>query len=273
MKISIITINYNNYDGLKKTVNSVISQTCKNFEWIVIDGGSIDGSRELIEQYQSEMVFWCSESDRGIYHAMNKGIAKAHGEYLQFLNSGDVLESNSVIERILPYLKGGELYIANMFFDSHLGVPVVKPELLSSQQLLHTLIFKGIMHPVSFIKKDNFIRFGLYREDFRIISDWWFFYQLIVLHNISVSYIPVVAVVFNEDGISSTQHSIDSDEKSRLWDNNIALGQLTTFYKDNYDIVKALKANKMFFGLFRLYFFFYRKMNSVIKWKKRKYSF
>ena len=72
MKISIITINYNNYDGLKKTVNSVISQTCKNFEWIVIDGGSIDGSRELIEQYQSEMAFWCSESDRGIYHAMNK---------------------------------------------------------------------------------------------------------------------------------------------------------------------------------------------------------
>ena len=129
------------------------------------------------------------------------------------------------------------------------------------------------MHPVSFIKKDNFIRFGLYREDFRIISDWLFFYQLIVLHNISVSYIPVVAVVFNEDGISSIQHSIDSDEKSRLWDHNIALGQLTTFYKDNYDIVKALKANKMFFGLFRLYFFFYRKMNSVIKWKKRKYSF
>lgn len=79
MKLSIITINYNNREGLKKTIESVLSQTFTDYEYIIIDGGSTDGSRELIEQYQSHLSFWCSEPDKGIYNAMNKGIAKARG--------------------------------------------------------------------------------------------------------------------------------------------------------------------------------------------------
>ena len=91
MKLSIITINLNNREGLQKTIESVISQTFRDFEWIVIDGGSTDGSAELIKQYAAHFAYWVSESDKGIYNAMNKGIRQAKGEWLQFLNSGDQL--------------------------------------------------------------------------------------------------------------------------------------------------------------------------------------
>lgn len=79
-KLSIITINLNNYNGLKRTINSIISQTFTDYEWIVIDGGSTDGSRELIEQYSNLFAYWCSEPDKGIYNAMNKGIRHIKGE-------------------------------------------------------------------------------------------------------------------------------------------------------------------------------------------------
>ena len=100
MRLSIITVNYNNKDGLQKTIDSVISQTFKDFEWIVIDGGSTDGSRELIEKNKNYFSFWCSEHDKGVYNAMNKGIVHAKGEYLNFMNSGDCFVSNKVLEKI-----------------------------------------------------------------------------------------------------------------------------------------------------------------------------
>ena len=90
MKLSIITINYNNLEGFKKTAESVINQTWKEFEWIIIDGGSTDGSKEYIVKLNYDLTrngwnpiaYWCSEPDKGIYNAMNKGIGKAKGEYL-----------------------------------------------------------------------------------------------------------------------------------------------------------------------------------------------
>ena len=100
MLFSIITINYNNKKGLQKTIESVISQTCRAFEWIIIDGGSSDGSKELIERYQDQIVYWCSESDKGIYNAMNKGIAHAEGDYLIFMNSGDCFYEPSTLEKV-----------------------------------------------------------------------------------------------------------------------------------------------------------------------------
>ena len=93
MKLSIITINYNNKAGLQKTIDSVICQTWRDFEWIVIDGGSADGSKELIEQYQQHFSYWCSERDDGVYSAMNKGICISSGDWIMILNSGDYLYS------------------------------------------------------------------------------------------------------------------------------------------------------------------------------------
>ena len=100
MKYSIITINYNNRDGLENTIKSVINQTCQDFEYIVIDGGSTDGSVDVINKYADKIDYWISEPDKGIYNAMNKGILRAHGEYLNFMNSGDYFYDNEVLEKM-----------------------------------------------------------------------------------------------------------------------------------------------------------------------------
>lgn len=101
MKLSIITVNLNNLEGLKRTYESVVCQTFTDYEWIVIDGGSTDGSREFIEQHQDKFAYWCSEPDKGIYNAMNKGIIHAQGEYLNFMNSGDCLACEETLARVL----------------------------------------------------------------------------------------------------------------------------------------------------------------------------
>ena len=103
-KLSIITINKNNCEGLQRTIDSVLSQTWHDFEWIVIDGDSTDGSKELIEKYQKHFTYWCSEPDKGIYNAMNKGITASKGEYLIFMNSGDCFYNEMVLEESLQYL-------------------------------------------------------------------------------------------------------------------------------------------------------------------------
>lgn len=100
MKYSIITVNYNNKEGLRNTIESVIHQTYRDFEFIVIDGGSTDGSAEVLKEYDSQITYWVSEKDKGIYNAMNKGIAKATGDYLNFMNSGDCFYDEGVLGRV-----------------------------------------------------------------------------------------------------------------------------------------------------------------------------
>lgn len=100
MKISVITVNLNNSNGLERTFKSLSSQTFKDFELIVIDGGSTDGSLDLIRKYSTLITYWVSEADKGTYHAMNKGIQAATGDYCFFLNSGDSLAGNTVFESL-----------------------------------------------------------------------------------------------------------------------------------------------------------------------------
>lgn len=115
MKLSIITVNYNNFDGLKKTAESILTQTWRDFEWIIIDGASTDGSREYIVDLNENLnkngwnpiSYWCSEPDKGIYNAMNKGIVKAKGDYLNFMNSGDGFYESDTLRKIYLYIVKG----------------------------------------------------------------------------------------------------------------------------------------------------------------------
>ena len=116
-KLSIITINYNNADGLQKTIKSVISQTFKNFEYIIIDGHSSDKSIDVIKENENYFAYWCSEKDRGIYDAQNKGIQKAKGDYLLFLNSGDCLENEKVLEKVFALTPKEDLLYGELIFD------------------------------------------------------------------------------------------------------------------------------------------------------------
>lgn len=106
MKLTIITVNYNDAHGLKRTLQSVKEQTSRDLEYLVIDGGSQDGSKDLLDEYNEIITYSVSEKDTGVFNAMNKGIQKANGEYCLFLNAGDYLVSEDVIEKILPMLDG-----------------------------------------------------------------------------------------------------------------------------------------------------------------------
>lgn len=216
MKLSIITINYNNLEGLKKTYDSVVSQTCQDFEWIVIDGGSTDGSKEFIEEHQDKFAYWCSEPDKGIYNAMNKGIAKATGEYLQFLNSGDNLVDDKVIEEFLALgwyedIISGDIMVDGDETDVRCNI---NEEILDIDTMRRGCVY----HPSSYIKKELFENYGSYDEDLRIVSDWKFFLEVLIIHNCSYRHWKRVVANFYTDGIGSSKeyHKLHMEERNKV---------------------------------------------------------
>ena len=206
MKISIITINLNNKEGLETTIKSVINQTFFNeIEYIIIDGGSTDGSKELLEFYQQYLSYWCSEKDNGIYNAMNKGVTFAHGEYCLFLNSGDFLHSNDVIEKVFNQLDTDIVYGSCQVHNSN-NFFLIKDDYLLN---------KGLPHPSCFIKT-NLLRNRKYNEEYKIISDWIFFYEEIVLNKTKYKQIDLIVSDFFLGGISSNYNLVNEEKKKYL---------------------------------------------------------
>ena len=210
-KLSIITINLNNGAGLQKTMESVFAQTFKDYEYIIIDGGSTDGSKELIEKHQNKLVYGVSEKDEGVYHAMNKGIRKTRGEYLLFLNSGDIFHSIDSIQILLKDSVEDIIY-GNIMVNSTAGNWLKEYPLdLTFEYFLHDTL----PHPASIIKKALFDKLGLYNEQNKIVSDWEFYMKAIFLHKASYKYINSILVDFDFEGISSKMEnaSIIKEEK------------------------------------------------------------
>jgi len=210
-KLTIITINLNNKQGLSKTLQSVFNQTCSKFEHILIDGGSVDGSLELIYEYLCKAngisFKWISESDAGIYNAMNKGVKMATGDYLLFLNSGDKLASVDVIERVMPYLNNennivsGELELVK---SNTVTTKLFPPQTVN----LNYCIDAGLTHPNTFIKRKLFDRYGYYNEQNKIVSDWEFFLIACGLHSCKYKPIPVLVSCFEMAGISNQNNDL-----------------------------------------------------------------
>lgn len=201
MILSIITINYNNRTGLQKTVDSVKNQTCKDFEWIVIDGGSTDGSKELIAHNQDAITYWCSEPDRGIFNAMNKGVKHANGDYCLFLNSGDRLHDNRVIEKVIPHLFDDDFITGNeCVVDSQYEEVRIRknPTVFDKYQLLIGCLW----HQSTFIRT-SLLKERPYDETFRVVGDWeTTFYQL-VLNKKTYKHVDLLISDFVEGGIST----------------------------------------------------------------------
>ena len=260
MRLSIITINYNNKEGLLKTIESVISQTDKNFEWIIIDGGSTDGSKELIELYVDYITYWVSEPDKGIYNAMNKGIKASHGDFLWFLNSGDYLYDVDVLMRVLPLLKEKDIYVGNMYCVDCVGKKWMSKKDFTPEGIIKKLTFSSFCHPSTIFNRNVFEIYGYYREDKKIASDWFFYYQSLVMGNATLEEIPFVLTVFDNNGISSIKTDSGYWERDELLKEYPQMYVLYHFWGDNYEIVHALHFNRFVFFLFRLYFFFYRKI-------------
>lgn len=210
MKYSIITINYNNQLGLKQTINSVVKQTCDDYEYIIIDGGSTDGSVNIIRDYEDVIDYWVSEKDHGIYHAMNKGVAKAHGEYCLFLNSGDEFYNNTVMQEIYSLKMDEDIIVGKVVMDNNHHI--ISPPPVSGELTLYHLYSGAIPHQGSFIKTDLLRKYP-YDESLKISSDWRFFVQTLILDNCSIRYLDIYVSKYNMDGISSTNPELMRHEK------------------------------------------------------------
>ena len=201
MRYSVITINYNNHDGLRRTIESVVQQKSTDKEFIVIDGGSTDGSTEVIRQYADQIDYWVSERDRGIYHAMNKGVAQAHGDYCIFMNSGDVFYDDTVLERVNAAHYSDDIVIGKLCSQDDATVLFSPPS--SGKISLYYLYSSTVPHQSSFIKTE-LLRLYPYDESLKIVADWKFFVQAIIMHNCSVRYIDDFIARFDVQGISTS---------------------------------------------------------------------
>lgn len=221
-KISIITINYNNLEGLKKTMDSIIGQTWKDFEYIIIDGGSNDGSVQYIESKKESINYWISEPDNGVYHAMNKGISKATGDYLLFLNSGDHLFNKTVLEQYEKFIDLRDIIYFNLnIFDGTKSYVRQYPEKL----LFSYLAYDTLPHPATFIRRSLFEKVGLYDESYKIVSDWKFFIDSICRYNSSYIRVDQTLSTFYLDGMSSVPENVSLilEEKKQVLDTNFSI--------------------------------------------------
>lgn len=221
--LSIITINYNNKSGLEKTIQSVIDQTFSNVEYIVIDGGSSDGSTDVINQYKDKIQYWVSEPDSGVYHAQNKGIRVANGQYVLFLNSGDVLADDTVLDAVFQQNIQEDIVYGNLIFDYGKGHTEVKeyPENLRFSYFIDN---GHLPHPAAFIKRNLFDVIGLYNEHYKISSDWEFFLKAVFLYNATYARVNVAVSIFNVEGLSSRSENLSliAVEKEQI---------LTTYFR------------------------------------------
>lgn len=200
-KVSVITVNFNDKKGLRKTLESVTNQTYKDFEFIVIDGGSNDGSKELIEQYQDKITHWVSEKDNGVFNAMNKGIKIATGDFIIFMNGGDCFYNNSVLEdTIQDFTSEYDIYYGDNYKESN-GSKRLKtyPEKLSFSFFYSS----AINHQSTFIRKTLFDDYFYYNENYKIASDWEFFIYTICYKNVSYKYLKRTIAIYDFTGISS----------------------------------------------------------------------
>jgi glycosyltransferase involved in cell wall biosynthesis len=212
LRLSIISINLNNACGLLKTIKSVINQTFDDFEYILLDGGSVDKSIQIIQEYADRISFWISEQDKGIYNAMNKGILKATGDYLLFLNSGDVLIDDNVLKSVFDLRLNEDILYGDLVISDGVKSNVhTFPDELSYQYF----ISNTIGHPSSFIKRDLFRKIGFYNEDLKFVSDWDFFLKSIIIYKVSYKHIRIPISIFLLDGCSSLNSNSEKIRNER----------------------------------------------------------
>lgn len=246
MKLSIITINYRNIDGLKKTMDSVLCQTFTNFEHIIVDGGSDDGTSELLNEYQSRYIElgiglkWVSEKDNGIYHAMNKGVNMAQGEYCNFLNSGDYYVNNQVLEHVFEEYNPHEILI---------GFAKTETRIIPPPQHISIGFFYNhgsINHQAAFIRKELLLKHPYDETKGLISSDYKFFIEALLVDNCSYRPIDTMIVYFDSNGISSQSGVLEKIRKEQTKAleshyNAAELGDMPSLKYEQYKLVKWSK--------------------------------
>ncbi|AGB29483.1 glycosyl transferase [Prevotella dentalis DSM 3688] len=211
MKFSIITVNFNHAEGLQNTIRSVIGQSYKNYEYIIVDGGSTDGSVDIIRSYEADLTYWVSEPDGGIYQAMNKGTKMATGDYCIYLNSGDIFSNIRVLENVA----GMSLTEDIISGDQQIGTKLLRsPDFVT----LKIFFIRSLFHQATFIKT-NLIKTHPYDESMKFAADWKFFMEMIVLNNSTYKHIPLSISIFESGGATEQNTQKSRDEVRGILEN------------------------------------------------------
>jgi glycosyltransferase involved in cell wall biosynthesis len=210
MFFTIITINYNNQNGLRRTIESVVGQTYRDYEYIIIDGASTDNSIEVVQEFGDKITSWVSEKDRGIYHAMNKGVAKAHGDYCIFMNSGDFFYDNTVLDIVSKCCVNEDVIVGKVVIDNQ--DHIISPPPITGNLTLYHLYSGSIPHQGSFIRTELLRKYP-YDEDLKISSDWKFFVQTLILDNCSIRYLDEYIACYDMNGFSAANPKLMREEK------------------------------------------------------------
>jgi len=222
-KISIITINLNDKIGLDKTIKSIVNQTYQVIELLVIDGASTDGSLEVLNNYKENIDYVVSEKDSGIYEAMNKGVVKSTGKYVLFLNSGDVLNSNSAIEDFVNHDKfTGDIIYGDYKFEEG---EKIYPDQITPFYFLKT----SLPHQSTFFKRDVFDIIGLYDESYQISSDRAFYVKCFLSNQFKFQHIKYSLTLYDLKGLSNDTKYLELKKKE---DQQIFEKYYGVFYQD-----------------------------------------
>lgn len=213
MKISVVTINYNNKEGLLKTIISVISQTYKEFEFVVIDGLSNDGSVDILNDYKQSISRCVIEKDSGIYDAMNKGVVNSTGDYLLFLNSGDELFERNTLEKVVPLLCGEHFVTGREYM--HMGespLYVIHPP---RKVDVDFLVYSSLRHQATFISREVFKK-NMYDITYRLVSDWKLELEAIIFGSASYKPINLIVDKYERDGATLRNKNAGRIEKEKV---------------------------------------------------------
>lgn len=263
--LSIITINLNNAEGLKKTIESVLNQTSPNIEYIIIDGGSTDESVDIIQSFTSNLPgvydaaegpasisYWISENDKGIYQAMNKGINASRGKYCQFLNSGDTLAAKDTTEKMLQNFPNTSIVIGNMLKLYSSG-KIYRDKGVEKTKTTFLTFYKGTLnHSPAYIMRSLFEKYGLYDEGLKIVSDWKWYLIAVGLNDEPVTYRDIDVTLFDMNGISNRNLKLIDQEKKSVLKELIPINILTDYDNHWFDISQVKRIKR--YGLTRFIF-------------------
>lgn len=246
MKISIITVCYNSATTIEKTILSVASQTYPNIEYIIVDGNSKDDTLSIIKKHEDKIFKWVSEPDKGLYDAMNKGVALATGDFIGILNSDDTFHSNDVIEKIADFHKKNNVdaSVGNILQHKDNGKII---RLYSSKYWNPEKLTIGFMppHPSIFFKKELFNKYGVYDLGFKIGGDYELITRFFLKNKINWKYSGITTTAMLVGGLSSSG---------------------TSSYKlITKEIQKALSMNGILFSPFKIKMRFFWKIIGFLK--------
>lgn len=287
-KLSIVTINYNNTEGLRKTLASVAAQTYSNIEHVIVDAASTDGSVGVIKEYaenSKHSVIWSSKKDDGIYDGMNRGIKKATGDYVWILNSGDCAAAPDVVERMMTVLVQGkseevrgkkeiDLLLGNIVRvlpnnkKQYAPLPVkrIKDETPRPMDVSMYTFYRGtVPQDAAFVKRELFEKYGYFDDKLKICADWKLYLKMIALNEVQPMYVNIDVVLFDMTGVSNTDSERLKTEKRAYLEEILPASVLKDYDNHAFDIEQMNRLRKL--HLYWFVYFIERLLFKLEKWR------